>query len=125
MYQLRFITTISVSLLSVYFQVDGDTDTAPVQDDFKQVVREHIDYLKNSHNSLPPVQNGHTESTIVEDLDGIETVSKRVGNGIANGVNHMANGLAHMGNGYGPLKAPPLAQTLQRNSELNFMDGHI
>lgn len=105
--------------------MDGDTDTLPVQEDFKQVVREHIDYIKNSAESLSRVQNGDA----VENFDEINTISKKIGNGVAvgmaNGINQMANGVTHMVNGYGPLKAPPIGRTVGRNGEVNFNDNRI
>ncbi|KAF2884767.1 hypothetical protein ILUMI_21374, partial [Ignelater luminosus] len=98
--------------------VDGDTDTIPVRQDFKNVVDQHIDYIKQNagqenSQSLPngnAVQmNGHIPNNVsnnnnsnLQDLEAqpIDTISKRVqqvGNGVAhtvaNGVNHMANGV--------------------------------
>lgn len=107
--------------------MDGDTDTTPVQEDFKQVVREHINYMKTT-NSPSYIRHGDADATAAE-FDEVDTISKKVGNGIAvglaNGVNQMANGMAHIVNGYGPLKAPPLAQTMERNGEVNLRDGHV
>lgn len=110
--------------------MDGDTDTVPVQEDFKQVVGEHVHYLKNSSDQSDlPVENGRTHPIAADGFEEIETISKRVGNGVArgvaNGVNHMANGVAHMVNGYGPLKAPPLGQPLEGSNKANFIDGHM
>ncbi|CAH1133116.1 unnamed protein product [Ceutorhynchus assimilis] len=94
--------------------VDGDTDTAPVQADFKNVVAEHIEYmLNNIQQSQPTAQmlsshqmnghvatfnrhipNGHVgnghilngDATLVDlETNPIETVSQRVGNGLTNG----------------------------------------
>ncbi|XP_056643842.1 adenylate kinase isoenzyme 5 [Diorhabda sublineata] len=86
--------------------VDGDTDALPVQTDFKNVVKEHIEYLKtqsqetvqNGYVSNGNVSNGHAfsnghlpnQDTQLEDLENepIETISKSV----SNGVHNMTNG---------------------------------
>lgn len=108
--------------------MDGDTDTTPVQEDFRQVVQEHIKYIKDS--TSPQVGNDSTNISNIETVDQINNIGKKFGNGVAigmaNGVNQMANGTAHIVNGYG-IKAPPLARTItvERNGEMNFMDGHI
>lgn len=105
-----------------FLQVDGDTDTIPVRQDFKNVVDQHIDYIKqnagqeNNSQSLPngnAVQmNGHIPNTVSNNInnnnletEAIDTISKRVqqvGNGVAhtvaNGVNHMANGVTQITN---------------------------
>lgn len=46
--------------------MDGDTDTVPVQEDFKNVVKQHIEYMLNNiqeaethHNGHIPNHNGH------------------------------------------------------------------
>lgn len=108
--------------------MDGDTDTVPVQEDFKQVVREHINYLKNSSKPLSHIRNGGIGVTAEDNFSEINTISKKIGNGtamgMANGVNQMANGMSHMVNGYGSLKAPPLARTIGRNGDVNFREGH-
>lgn len=108
--------------------MDGDTDTLPVQEDFKQVVKEHIDYIKSLSRPLSYIRNGGTDFT-ADNFSEITTISKKIRNGVAmgmaNGVNQMANGMTHMVNGYGPLKAPPLARTMGRNGEVNFRDDHI
>lgn len=108
--------------------MDGDTDTAPVQEDFKNVVKEHIDYIKHNTPRTAPgdaipnglsnghVGNGHAihhQDTIIQDLESepIQTISNhvsRAGNSLVNGVNHVANGLNQMGNGYGPPKIPSI-----------------
>ncbi|XP_015835599.1 adenylate kinase isoenzyme 5 isoform X1 [Tribolium castaneum] len=122
--------------------VDGDTDTAPVQDDFKGVVKEHIEYIKRQQQEPAAANgfaNGHVpngEATL-QDLEAepIETISKHVGNGVAhslaNGVRTMANGYTngHIPNGY----ARDLPQytsfdgpdNRQMYNEVNYMDGHI
>ncbi|CAG9860804.1 unnamed protein product [Phyllotreta striolata] len=88
--------------------VDGDTDTAPVQQDFRNVVKEHVDYLKSqSQESALAVRNGNIpnghglpngrvqENGQLQDVDDepIDTISKRV----SNGVNHMSNGVGMNG----------------------------
>lgn len=134
--------------------MDGDTDTAPVQQDFENVVKEHIQYIKTSGGepATAEVGNGSTHHGPVTDvrlqdfdMETIDTVSKRVvGNGVsqsvANGVNHMANGVSHLVNGFGAVRAPamgngaaPQYTSLDRGrvdarnpySEVNFMDGNI
>ncbi|KAJ8978768.1 hypothetical protein NQ317_017492 [Molorchus minor] len=138
--------------------VDGDTDTVPVQEDFKSVVKEHIEYIKsqvqenesysshvtnghipNNQTTLPNnasngYANGHIPNgympgdTHIQDLEDepIDTISKRVGNGvahtIANGVNNLAKGHS--------IKAPQIANGfagsgLPMYGEVNYMDGHI
>ncbi|XP_018571141.1 adenylate kinase isoenzyme 5 [Anoplophora glabripennis] len=114
--------------------VDGDTDTVPVQEDFKNVVKEHIEYMKSQaneqqvghtsngyvpNNHIPngnAISNGHANGHIpngnvstdtrIQDLENepIETISKQVGNGVAYTI---ANGVNHLANGH--LKAPPIA----------------
>lgn len=111
-------------------QVDGDTDTTPVQEDFKHVVLEHIDYIKNSPDQYALNRDPYVADSSIETAQEINTINKKLGNGVAmgmaNGVNQMANGMAHIVNGYGPLKAPPLARTaVERNGEMNFMDGQV
>lgn len=113
--------------------MDGDTDTAPVQEDFKGVVKEHIEYIKSSENE-PPIAHPDTN---VPNGRGPPTVGNGVAKTVANGVNHLANGVTHMINGYGPVKAPAmgngavpqkytnLQETSNGYSEVNFMDGHI
>lgn len=127
------------------FQVDGDTDTAPVQEDFKNVVKEHIAYITTSDHEPPtaqagrsPVANGH--ATLEQPRPGsVKRVGNGVAHGVANGVNHMANGVSHMVNGYGPVKAPQIGNGVAKyaglandrgemrnnHSEVNFMDGNI
>ncbi|XP_050516739.1 uncharacterized protein LOC114324154 [Diabrotica virgifera virgifera] len=104
--------------------VDGDTDTPSVQADFRNVVKEHIEYLKtqsqetsmatqNGYVANGHIPNGHAisnghipQDTQVQDLDDepIDTISKQV----SNGVNHMANGSVKthtngfISNGVGP-----------------------
>ncbi|XP_063914034.1 adenylate kinase isoenzyme 5 [Zophobas morio] len=106
--------------------VDGDTDTVPVQEDFKSVVREHLEYIKlqqqppeaahsngyanghlpnghlpNGHLPNGHLPNGHVPDATLQDLEAepIETISKHVGNGVAHTI---ANGVRHMGNGFAP-----------------------
>lgn len=45
----------------MFIQVDGDTDTKPVQEDFIHVVKEHIEYIKSKLDVSSTVQhtNGH------------------------------------------------------------------
>ncbi|RZC14242.1 adenylate kinase isoenzyme 5, partial [Asbolus verrucosus] len=131
--------------------VDGDTDTAPVQDDFNNVVKEHIEYMKlqqsaeaqNNGYANGHVPNGNAVSdTTLQDLEAepIETISRQVGNGIAhtvaNGVKNMANGFAapangHLPNGY-TRNVPQYSLDVNSNdnvrqmyNEVNYMDGHI
>ncbi|XP_049821825.1 adenylate kinase isoenzyme 5 isoform X2 [Aethina tumida] len=128
--------------------VDGDTDTVPVQEDFRSVVHQHIDYMKS--NSQPPtalVGNGHanghipngyqqrpsgSEDTTIEDLEEtepIETISKQVGNGIAHTVTKMTNGFANgvkngqLANGHAGNGLPQY----ERNGYhvVNYMDGNM
>ncbi|KAL3283300.1 hypothetical protein HHI36_006448, partial [Cryptolaemus montrouzieri] len=103
--------------------VDGDTDTPAVQEDFKNVIRDLVAYIKNNQVPQPqenhsqhhlngnaiPVQNGFvpnghaSHATEVEDLERepLETISQRVGNGIhkavPNGISngHVSNGVAN------------------------------
>lgn len=144
--------------------MDGDTDTVPVQEDFKNVVQEHIAYIKESRNNemqtaqvgnnhyIPNgVANGHANGhipndTVVQDLEAepIETISRRVGNRVQNGVAHaVANGVVHMANGHGPTKNGvanghvrngdlPVYSKLDINNHrnnytevVNYMDGQI
>lgn len=102
-----------------FLKVDGDTDTVPVQEDFKNVVKEHIDYIKHNTPRTAPghtipnglsnghIGNGHAvhQDTIIQDMESepIETISNHVSR-MTNGVNHMANGLNQIGNGHGPPK---------------------
>lgn len=110
----------------LFFQVDGDTDTTPVQDDFKSVVKDHIDYIKEHSTQLmtPPQHqgfpNGHFGGLPNGTGNGNNVSNGIVGNGhIANGhvrreeaelldledepINtiskHVQNGVNHMGNG--------------------------
>ncbi|XP_066137820.1 adenylate kinase isoenzyme 5 isoform X1 [Euwallacea fornicatus] len=131
--------------------VDGDTDTAPVQDDFKGVVQQHIEYMLNSlqepQTTIPdpqlnghvPTANGHISNghvpnghipngeTTLEDLEGapeVVTISKHVGNGVSHVGNNVAN---HVANGIRPgnenLKIP---QGVKRNvpTFASLDDGH-
>ncbi|XP_065172153.1 adenylate kinase isoenzyme 5 isoform X2 [Atheta coriaria] len=107
--------------------VDGDTDTAPVQQDFRNVVKEHIQYLRDKSSSAanghglpqgkplpngiqnptkvdpPPAMNGNgpprrQESMQVQDLEGEPIQTlSRQVQGMGNGV--LANGVNHVGNG--------------------------
>ncbi|XP_050307219.1 adenylate kinase isoenzyme 5 [Anthonomus grandis grandis] len=161
--------------------VDGDTDSAPVQEDFKNVVKEHMEYmlaniqqtqptaqLESSHQQLnghlPTTTNGHIPNghmsnghlsngdATLQDLEApavIDTISKRVGNGVSNGISHMANGkvanhmvngitnlakgVAQMSNGHArpPMLAAasrvPVFSSLENggHSEVRYMDSHI
>ncbi|KAG5882983.1 hypothetical protein JTB14_004323 [Gonioctena quinquepunctata] len=149
--------------------VDGDTDSAAVHEDFKNVVREHIEYIRSQpQNESIPVENGYIPNgnvipngndipngrrspnghhlpngntlqngyanghvdadTELQDLEDeeIETISSRVGNGVAhtmaNGVaNTMANGVVHtISNGVAHIKANGVA-----NGVKNMMNGHM
>ncbi|KAJ8920692.1 hypothetical protein NQ315_004831, partial [Exocentrus adspersus] len=132
--------------------VDGDTDTVPVQEDFKNVVKEHIEYMKSqggqadqdydstayipNGNAIPNGHaNGHipngnvSNDTHIQDLEDepIQTISKQVGNGVAHTI---ANGVNHLAQGH--VQAPQIANGYARNgnglpmySEINYMDGHI
>lgn len=112
----------------------------PVQEDFKIVVKEHIEYVKSQSNEPQPDQtgngyhqnghvpngnalsnghaNGHipngnvSNDTRIQDLEDepIETISKQVGNGVAYTV---ANGVNHLAKGH--LKAPPMANGYASN----------
>lgn len=115
--------------------MDGDTDSTQVQNDFKNVTKEHIQFLKENSeaqqidipngNAVIPngqaiqngfVQNGHiphannNNDTVLHDLEDepVPTISKTVSRAIANGVNHMANG--HLA-----LKVPGIANSTLRN----------
>lgn len=93
--------------------MDGDTDTPPVREDFKNVVRQHIQYIQQqAHDNPQSTSNGiithvpngvaHHGDTVVHDLestDHIDTISEQV-HKATNGVNHMANGVAKVANGY-------------------------
>lgn len=129
--------------------VDGDTDTAPVQEDFRNVVKEHVEYIKRQQQDQgAPAANGYANGhvpnghlpgeTTLQDLESesIETISKHVGNGVAhsvaNGVRTMANGFTngHIPNGYTrDLPQYTSFDTRQDNrqmyNEVNYMDGHI
>lgn len=63
--------------------VDGDTDTVPVQEDFKNVVKQHIEYMLNN------VQEGETVP---------ETVHPQANGHIPNRNGHIPNG--HLSNGH-------------------------
>lgn len=105
------------------FKVDGDTDTAPVQEDFKNVVKEHIDYIKDNTPRTAPLNNGgnlvsngnlvgngriQERDMTVQDLESetLNTISQQVQhNMMTNGVNHMGtNGNNQISNGHGPPK---------------------
>lgn len=92
------------------FQVDGDTDTAPVQEDFNNVIKQHIQFIQESklNNKAEKmmngrmtngyangrVQNGHIpnrDETTIHDLEELDTISRHVANGVANG--RIANGI--------------------------------
>ncbi|KAF5294183.1 hypothetical protein FQR65_LT10894 [Abscondita terminalis] len=106
--------------------VDGDTDSNPVKQDFKNVIDQNIDYIKQNSNEIH--MNGHISNGVANhvehDSTAIETISKKVhdvGNGVAvavtNGVNHIANGFSHVGNGishmangHGPIKVTPVGK---------------
>ncbi|GJQ66865.1 hypothetical protein Trydic_g7889 [Trypoxylus dichotomus] len=123
--------------------VDGDTDTPQVQEDFKNVVKEHVQYIKdNTTHNIPPsgstsnvVPNGHAISNgyipngtvanghlphkndaVLHDLEDepIDTISKNVSQTIANGVNHMVK--QHMA-----ITVPGISNGIVRNkiSSLN------
>ncbi|KAJ8955549.1 hypothetical protein NQ318_001379 [Aromia moschata] len=109
--------------------VDGDTDTAPVQEDFNNVATS----LPNGNAMANGHANGHVANgfvagdTHLQDLEDepIETISKRVGNGVAHTVANGVNSLAK-----GHVRAPQVANGfvgsgLPMYSEVNYMDGHI
>lgn len=142
-------------------KVDGDTDAVAVQEDFKNVVKEHVEHIKqqqsttsngyangdvpNGHVPNGHVPNGHVPNgqmsnghiphsdTTLQDLESepIDTISQKVGNGIAhslaNGVKHLTNGFASKGqqpNGYS--KDLPQYTSFDREyNEVNYMDSHI
>ncbi|KAK9879399.1 hypothetical protein WA026_006466 [Henosepilachna vigintioctopunctata] len=109
--------------------VDGDTDTPAVQQDFRNVIRDFVDYIKTTQSSQTPphhsqsnghtvpiqngsVQNGSVQNTSheteIEDLESDVPNSyspHEARNGYANGSlknisNGISNGVKHMGNGY-------------------------
>lgn len=104
------------------FKVDGDTDTIPVQEDFNSVLRQHIQFNEENRLSTKAekmvlngragngnlhgrIQNGHLpnrDDTTVHDLEELDSISRHVQNGAANG--KVMNGVA---NGNGP-KAKPI-----------------
>ncbi|KAK4879953.1 hypothetical protein RN001_008099 [Aquatica leii] len=104
--------------------VDGDTDSNPVKQDFKHVIDQNIDYIKQNLDDVL-VMNGHVSngvgSHVERDSNTVETISQKVhevSNGVAvsvpngvnhfaNGINHMGNGVSHMANGHGPIKVAP------------------
>lgn len=92
------------------------------------------------------IPNGDATLLDLEDEPAvIDTISKRVGNGVANGISHMANGkvasqmangvanLAHgvakIGNGHiKDARNVPVFTSLergQRHTEVNYMDSHM
>ncbi|XP_017775811.1 PREDICTED: adenylate kinase isoenzyme 5 [Nicrophorus vespilloides] len=132
--------------------VDGDTDTQPVQEDFKNVVKEHIRYIKENSitsngngvansrplpNGIPmPNQNGvgpRKNSVTIHDLesDPIQTISRHVAqeNGIVrNGVARVTNGFAnghveYMQNGFGRNKYTDL--NAERQENIRQMYGEV
>ncbi|XP_072388705.1 uncharacterized protein [Diabrotica undecimpunctata] len=114
--------------------VDGDTDTPSVQADFRNVVKEHIEYLKSQSQETAMaaqngyanghIQNGHAisnghipQDTQVQDLEDepIDTISKQV----SNGVNHMANGSVKThANGF-------ISNGLPAYNHAHEIEGHI
>lgn len=109
----------------IWLKVDGDTDTLPVQEDFKNVVKEHIDYIKdNTPRTAAPLNNGNLVSNghlvgnghiihqgdniTLQDLENetVNTISQHVQNNGTNGVliNHITTNGNQITNGHGPPK---------------------
>lgn len=114
-----------------------------MRQDFKNVVDQHIDYIKQNANETQEVLNsravnGHVNTNNV-DSDSVNTISKRVqqvGNGVAhavaNGVSHLANGVNHVANGHGPVRVSPVGKTtnyaeldMQRRENIRNMYSEI
>lgn len=88
-----------LSFMCFIFQVDGDTDTQPVQDDFINVVKEHIEYMKTK------LQENTTNLSINQQANGfIPNGHTMTGTGQTTnnpGLTHqMSNG--HVPNGHIP-----------------------
>ncbi|KAK5646555.1 hypothetical protein RI129_005019 [Pyrocoelia pectoralis] len=91
--------------------VDGDTDSNPVKQDFKNVVDQNIEYLTQNASDAQ-IANGHLPNGVLNNVtenNPIETISKKVqqiGNGLAHGTNGVANGVNHMSNGAANISVP-------------------
>jgi hypothetical protein len=51
--------------------VDGDTDTVPVQEDFKNVVKEHLEYIKLQQGAEAQMSNGYANGVANGHANGI------------------------------------------------------
>ncbi|KAH1013243.1 hypothetical protein HUJ04_002260 [Dendroctonus ponderosae] len=108
--------------------VDGDTDTAPVQEDFKNVVKEHIDYMLSNIEPPPAPQaepnhvqaNGH-----IPTANGhIPTANGHIPNGhLQNG--HIPNGDATLLDLEEPVAIDTISKRVVENGISNMANGKV
>ncbi|CAH0557069.1 unnamed protein product [Brassicogethes aeneus] len=131
--------------------VDGDTDTAPVQEDFRNVVKQHIEYIKSSasETATAPVGNGNVANghipngngvsngnangfanghipngradATLEDLEDPEPIHT-ISKHVGNGASKMANGYGNVANGHGPVKASQVANGYAGNDLPQYVE---
>lgn len=105
------------TLLNIFhFQVDGDTDTQAVQEDFINVVKEHIDYIKSKidEESLTnnQVANGQISNGHIINNNTNASLPKYELNGVSNG--NIPNGLIGNDTELVDLENEPIATISQR-----------
>lgn len=83
-----------------FLQVDGDTDTAHVQQDFNNVVKQHLEFLKNYKTTNMPPQLNHalpSNNAVLNNVNVNKNGAPRVQNGGLPNGGIMQNGGAHNG----------------------------